>query len=301
MSSSSFHHVLLMVNLSDSSSQITHVSGFNQKSNYPPLRKGVEEEKIVPRTVHLYKPETLKQLRPRQHIIEDVSNAFISLLPKDVSPKPRSALSERESSFILTSFNKLAEVNLPQILKEIIVQTRTVDDAKKVLEVLYKKSVNERKFSSLYVEFYKKFQQELLLKNEEIGRQVPYILLDLVKGTFDNVPNDGDDNKDEEQKTILKFEFLGNCQFISELFKQKLVKPDLPIYCMDKLVHGGLISLEALAFLLKDIGQLQVDGDNLNKMNSTFDKIKELVKGKTISFRHRVLLEDGLKLMGVKL
>ncbi|EDR27558.1 hypothetical protein EDI_093490 [Entamoeba dispar SAW760] len=206
------------------------------------------------------------------------------------------AISENidSTSFIRSSLNKLCQSNISQILKELKTQVRTINDAKVVLDILFKKAVNEKKFTSLYVDFYKQLQTILLSTREEIGKEMPKILLDNAQHLFINIPEKTEeDQKTEEDLDIMKFEFLGNCRLISELYKSGLVKSALPVLCMNQLVNGGLIALEALAQLMSDIGSI-----NQKEIKPIKDKIVQRVKEESLPKRYCIILENGLKALG---
>ncbi|XP_016662697.2 eukaryotic translation initiation factor 4 gamma isoform X2 [Acyrthosiphon pisum] len=93
--------------------------------------------------------------------------------------------------------------------------------------------------------------------------------------------------KDPEKKKELQLEFefeknerrlrkrsLGNCRFMGELFKQKILTPNIMLYCIVHLVtKHDEESLECLCILLKIVGK---ELEQFYDLNHTFDKLTAL-------------------------
>ncbi|EKE38523.1 hypothetical protein ENUP19_0047G0034 [Entamoeba nuttalli] len=293
-------HILILCDLQCNSPVIEKVGCNGNKYIYPPIKVGTPTYKNEYKTIHYYTPEHLLQLKQNFHSVSAVTDVFDKLILKrsnsSTPMKIVTAISENidSTSFIRSSLNKLCQSNMSQILKELKTQVRTINDAKIVLDILFKKAVNEKKFTSLYVDFYKQLQTILLSTREEVGKEMPKILLDNAQHLFISIPEKTEeDQKTEEDLDIMKFEFLGNCRLISELYKSGLVKSALPVLCMNQLVNGGLIALEALAQLMSEIGNI-----NQKEVKPIKDKIVQRVKEESLPKRYCIILENGLKALG---
>ncbi|ELP93534.1 hypothetical protein EIN_060990 [Entamoeba invadens IP1] len=294
--------VLVILDLQTNDPSITQVSSSKPNCEYPPLRVGSPIVRENYRTVIQYTPEQMVSFRRTPHSISSIVSVFDKITMKRSAschtPKPQTAVSENinSTSFIRSSLNKLCEANMAQILKEVHTQVRTLDDAKLVLTILFKKAVNERKYTSLYVRFYKELQLLTMTTRESVANEMPKILLDFAHEIFMKVPGEVDEEgKTQEEIDVMKFEFLGNVKLICELYKMKVVVEALPIFCMQQLVNGGLVALEALADLMKNVGRIRSD-ELVAIKNAIIRRVKE---GK-LSKRYVIILENGINALGFR-
>ncbi|CAI6363771.1 unnamed protein product [Macrosiphum euphorbiae] len=101
----------------------------------------------------------------------------------------------------------------------------------------------------------------------------------------------------EENERRLRKRSVGNCRFMGELFKQKILTPNIMLYCIVNLVtKHDEVSLECLCILLKTVGkELEQSYD----LNDTFDKLTALtfsnMKSK-ISSRIQFMIQDVIDL-----
>ncbi|KAE9542332.1 hypothetical protein AGLY_003459 [Aphis glycines] len=103
----------------------------------------------------------------------------------------------------------------------------------------------------------------------------------------------------EENNRRLRKRIVGNRRFIGELFKQKILTPNIMFYCIINLVTKHVeepLSLECLCNLLKTVGK---ELDQSHNLNDIFDKLKTLtsreMKSK-IPSRIKFMIQDVIDL-----
>ncbi|XP_008185707.2 eukaryotic translation initiation factor 4 gamma 3 isoform X3 [Acyrthosiphon pisum] len=116
--------------------------------------------------------------------------------------------------------------------------------------------------------------------------------------------------KDPEKKKELQLEFeenerrlrkrsVGNCRFMGELFKQKIVTSDIVLYCIVNLVTKlDEESIECLCILLKIVGK-ELEQVYSYNLNDTFDKLTAFTfsdKKSKISSRIQFMIKNVIDL-----
>jgi len=102
-------------------------------------------------------------------------------------------------------------------------------------------------------------------------------------------------------KHLIKLRYLGNIEFICELYKRKLLVPSVPLHCAGELLKqendfiSSEDSLESLCKMLKFLGGL-LYGKSPQALNAIMAELNARVDDKEISSRIRFMIQDTFDL-----
>ena len=188
--------------------------------------------------------------------------------------------------------NKIAKSNKDSIINEVKTQIRTIESANMFIQMLFNKAINDHKYIDIYVEMYQKVYQYVLSNKNEVGKEIPRILIRLCENVFKRKLNDDEINKmTAEDHENYKFEYIGNCKLICRLYTENLVKKELPLICMRFLIENADENgFTALFECMKLVGKLE---------KNEFGEIKKLLidRLKQGGLERRVYfnMEEGMK------
>ncbi|XP_050535904.1 eukaryotic translation initiation factor 4 gamma 3-like isoform X2 [Daktulosphaira vitifoliae] len=230
------------------------------------------------------------------------------LKTEDVHKNVRSILNK------ITPDNKDA---LTESFKSLSIDTH--DRLEKTIDLVFEKAIEEQSFAPLYASLCYAMQGlQVIYENGTKSTSFKKLIISKCQSLFeldkaqemDSAKRLSEINscKDSEKKKELQMEFednerrlrkrsVGNCRFIGELFKQKILTPNIMLYCIVNLVtKHDEEPLECLCNLLKTVGK---ELEQTYSLNETFDKLRALtskeMKSK-IPSRIRFMIQDVIDL-----
>lgn len=226
---------------------------------------------------------------------EDVNKNVRSILNK-ITPDNRSALTDRFKALPIDTYERL----------------------EKTIDLVFEKAIEEQSFAPLYASLCSAMQTVQVVSAEGAKMSFKKLIISKCQSLFEldkaqetdsakklaeiNSCKDPEKKKElqlvyEENERRLRKRSVGNCRFIGELFKQKILTPNIMLYCIVNLVTKHVEEpLECLCNLLKTVGKELEQSYNLNE---TFDKLRALtskeMKSK-IPSRIRFMIQDVIDL-----
>lgn len=227
---------------------------------------------------------------------EDVYKTVRSILNK-ITPDNMEPLTERFKGLPINSYDRL----------------------EKTIDLVFEKAIEEQSFAPLYASLCSamqtvqvearegkktaSFKKLIISKCQSLFELDKAQEMDSAKKLAEiNACKDPDKKKElqleyEENERRLRKRSVGNCRFIGELFKQKILTPNIMLYCIMILVTKHVEEpLECLCNLLKTVGK---ELDQAFNLNDTFDKLRALtskeMKSK-IPSRIRFMIQDVIDL-----
>ncbi|XP_050429511.1 eukaryotic translation initiation factor 4 gamma 3-like isoform X2 [Adelges cooleyi] len=225
---------------------------------------------------------------------EDVNKNVRSILNK-ITPENKDSLTDTFKALPIDSYERL----------------------EKTIDLVFEKAIEEQSFAPLYASLCHamqgvqvntdgkttSFKKLIISKCQSLFELDKAQEMDSAKKLAEiNSCKDPDKKKElqtefEENERRLRKRSVGNCRFIGELFKQKILTPNIMLYCIVNLVtKHDEEPLECLCNLLKTVGKELEQTYNLNE---TFDKLRGLtskeMKSK-IPSRIRFMIQDVIDL-----
>ncbi|XP_060860797.1 eukaryotic translation initiation factor 4 gamma 3-like [Metopolophium dirhodum] len=194
----------------------------------------------------------------------------------------------------------------------------TIERLEKTIDLVFKKAIEEQHFVPLYSSLCSAMQS-VHVKSKD-GKTISFkkLIISKCQSLFEldkaqemnsaKKRTEINSCKDSEKKKELQLEFeenekklrkrsVGNCRFIGELFKQKILTPNIMLYCIMNLVTKHVEEpLECLCNLLKTVGKELEQSYNLDE---TFNKLKGLASRDTkskIPSRIKFMIQDVIDL-----
>ncbi|XP_022171727.1 eukaryotic translation initiation factor 4 gamma 3-like isoform X2 [Myzus persicae] len=215
--------------------------------------------------------------------------------------------------------NKITPDNMPSLTERFkALPIDTIERLEKTIDLVFEKAIEEQSFAPLYASLCAAMQSVQVSSKDGKTASFKKLIISKCQSLFELDKAQEMDSakklteinscKDPEKKKELQLEFeenerrlrkrsVGNCRFIGELFKQKILTPNIMLYCIVNLVTKHVEEpLECLCNLLKTVGkELEQSYD----LNDTFDKLKALtsrdMKSK-IPSRIKFMIQDVIDL-----
>ncbi|XP_008179446.1 eukaryotic translation initiation factor 4 gamma 3 isoform X2 [Acyrthosiphon pisum] len=215
--------------------------------------------------------------------------------------------------------NKITPDNMPSLTERFkALPIDTIERLEKTIDLVFEKAIEEQSFAPLYASLCSAMQSVQVSSKDGKTASFKKLIISKCQSLFELDKAQEMDSakklteinscKDPEKKKELQLEFeenerrlrkrsVGNCRFIGELFKQKILTPNIMLYCIVHLVTKHVEEpLECLCNLLKTVGkELEQSYD----LNDTFDKLKALtsrdMKSK-IPSRIKFMIQDVIDL-----
>ncbi|KAL5235219.1 hypothetical protein ACI65C_002629 [Semiaphis heraclei] len=209
--------------------------------------------------------------------------------------------------------NEMSPNNIPSIIERFrALPINNMYCLEKIVDLVFEKAIEEQRFAhlcshvcsamqSVQVSFYDgittSFKKLIISKCQNLFELDKAEKLTEIKWCQDPEKKKELQLEFEENERRLRKRSVGNCRFIGELFKQKILTPNIMLYCIVNLVTKHVEEpLECLCNLLKTVGKELELSYNLN---DTFDKLKALtsrdMKSK-ISSRIKFMIQDVIDL-----
>ncbi|XP_025411781.1 eukaryotic translation initiation factor 4 gamma 3-like isoform X3 [Sipha flava] len=194
----------------------------------------------------------------------------------------------------------------------------TYDRLEKTIDLVFEKAIEEQSFAPLYASLCSAMQTVQVISEGDKPISFKKLIISKCQSLFeldkaqemDSAKKLSEINscKDPEKKKELQLEYeenerrlrkrsVGNCRFIGELFKQKILTPHIMLYCVVNLVTKHVEEpLECLCNLLRTVGK---ELEQTYDLNDTFAKLKALtskdMKNK-IPSRIKFMIQDVIDL-----
>ncbi|KAL7719455.1 MIF4G domain-containing protein [Entamoeba marina] len=258
------------------------------ESKYAPTpSKSPQAELYVPKNTGEY--EKASKLFKKKVVITNIFTAQLST-------------TELTQSGILTVLNKLSPDNLGSSSRSIEALLKTKEDLSTFIDLIFKKSINEQKFASLYVQFineikrnikiYERFIKSdnvfvptLVTKAQEFFNKIPVPK----EPTSDMSPQELVDMKNDEE--IERVEYLGTIRLIGELYKQGAVIVKLPLICLRQLYEIKTdLTVQAITILLKSVWK-NIKSEDEDGLRSVIDDVRKLEDVSSLAKRTHILVD----------
>ena len=271
--------IFIICDLREQPTEIERIGTNKKNAIVPPIKVGEEIIKTENKHLRFYSPEAMRELKPIIHKEQKVISAFAKKKntknEQKIEEKNKTIFTDRIDdnstfSYFKQLLNKIALSNKDGIIDEVKTQIRTLENAQMFIKMLFEKAINDHKYIPIYIEMYKKVYQYVLENREEIGKKMPIILIEMSENLFKKILNKEEINSmSSEDLENYKFEYTGNCKFISGLYAEQLVKKQLPLFCMKFLIENGDENgFTALFECMKLVGKIE---------KNEFDEIKQLL------------------------
>eukprot|EP00102_Acyrthosiphon_pisum_P012308 XP_008181407.2 PREDICTED: eukaryotic translation initiation factor 4 gamma 3-like [Acyrthosiphon pisum] len=175
----------------------------------------------------------------------------------------------------------------------------TIERLEKTIDLVFKKAIEEQHFVPLYSSLCSAMQSVHVTSKDGKTTSFKKLIISKCQSLFESDKaqemnsaeklNEINSCKDSEKKKELRLEFeenekkirkrsVGNCRFIGELFKQKILTPNIMLYCIMNLVtKHDEEPLECLCNLLKTVGKELEQKDDIQVTNFKLALIFELI------------------------
>jgi len=198
--------------------------------------------------------------------------------------------------------NKLTEENLTTLTEQLI--TMLIDDEEVltgVINLIYDKALDFPKFSKIYAELCKVIQSsDTVYRNygannfiTRLAKKASTVFKTISSANIGSLA----DYTEEERKYLIKLRYLGNIEFICQLYKLKLLMDKVPFICAQELLEqkNDFIteedSLEALCKMIKSLG-LFLHQKNPDRLNLVLSKLVERKEKGDLPLRIRFMILD---------
>jgi translation initiation factor 4G len=246
-----------------------------------------------------YSINFIKQLQNSElsKIIPD--NTFLNRAHKIIKTENTNIIDDKYIHKTFTGIlNKLTFENFKVLLEKIkLLKINTEESLIIIIDLIFEKSILEPKFSKVYACI---CNELLYLKvfSEQSNNYITFkrLLIDRCRMHFYNsLPeeinisrknlNECIDTKKKELKNLLreknidiKFKYIGNINFIGELYKINILSIDIMIRCISYLIkdESNEDKLEFLCKLLIIIGK-DMENNNNYILNDIFDKLQNII------------------------
>ncbi|CAH1732031.1 unnamed protein product [Aphis gossypii] len=259
-------------------------------------------------------------------ILNQTENAWVPTAAKKATKSEVSKTKNEEeqkndevNKNVRSILNKITPDNMPSLTERFkALPIDTIQRLERTIDLVFEKAIEEQSFAPLYASLCSAMQSVQV--NSKDGKTASFkkLIISKCQSLFELDKAQEMDSakklteinscKDPEKKKELQLEFednerrsrqrsVGNCRFIGELFKQKILSPKIMLYCIVNLVTKHVEEpLECLCNLLKTVGKELEQSYNLN---DTFDKLKTLtsrdMKSK-IPSRIKFMIQDVIDL-----
>lgn len=304
--------------------------GYSQRgSGMPIMQPGAKRNSSQGKTASkTAKPNTIHMsLSLREEVkLNQTENAWVPTAAKKATKSDMSKTKNEEelkneevNKNVRSILNKITPDNMPSLTERFkALPIDTIQRLEKTIDLVFEKAIEEQSFAPLYASLCSAMQSVQV--NSKDGKTASFkkLIISKCQSLFELDKAQEMDSakklteinscKDPEKKKELQLEFeenerrlrkrsVGNCRFIGELFKQKILTPNIMLYCIVNLVTKHVEEpLECLCNLLKTVGKELEESYNLN---DTFDKLKALtskeMKSK-IPSRIKFMIQDVIDL-----
>ncbi|KAL5235291.1 hypothetical protein ACI65C_002701 [Semiaphis heraclei] len=291
----------------------------------PGAKRNSSQGKTASKTA---KPNTIHMsLSLREEVkLNQTENAWVPTAAKKatksdvVKTKNEEELKNDEvNKSVRSILNKITPDNTPSLTERFkALPIDTIERLEKTIDLVFEKAIEEQSFAPLYASLCSAMQSVQVSSKDGKTASFKKLIISKCQSLFELDKAQEMDSakklteinscKDPEKKKELQLEFeenerrlrkrsVGNCRFIGELFKQKILTPNIMLYCIVNLVTKHVEEpLECLCNLLKTVGkELEQSYD----LNDTFDKLKALtsrdMKSK-IPSRIKFMIQDVIDL-----
>ncbi|XP_060872395.1 eukaryotic translation initiation factor 4 gamma 3-like [Metopolophium dirhodum] len=192
--------------------------------------------------------------------------------------------------------NEITPDNIPSITERFkALPIDTIERLEKTIDLVFEKAIEEQSFAPLYSSLCLAMQYVQVSSKDGKTASFKKLIISKCQSLFELDKAQKMDSakklteinscEDPEKKKELKLKFeenkrrihkrsIGNCRFMGELFKRKILTPNVMLYCIVNLnTKYDEEALECLCILLKTVGkELEQSYD----LNDTFDKLTAL-------------------------
>ncbi|EMS16208.1 hypothetical protein KM1_224740 [Entamoeba histolytica HM-3:IMSS] len=275
-----------------------------------------QEEKYVPPSPKVkyicYTLQEIENLRSKAiHLTESDVSRFNKMASENKKKKPivpknlfTTQLNNDElvQSKILAILNKLSEERIVPSVLAVESLLKTSNELSIFLDMLFKKSINEPKFASLYVEFFIQVKRNPKIYDKFVQGEniLMKTLLDKSCQLFHAIPQpkprkEGITPEEEIQlkntEEIEKIEYFGTVRLIGKLYIQGAVVFKLPLLCCKELLQvGNDLTIEALTILLKDVWKNLKD-ENEEELQKILDQMRLTENNHNLAKRTHIIVQ----------
>ncbi|XP_025201815.1 eukaryotic translation initiation factor 4 gamma 3-like isoform X2 [Melanaphis sacchari] len=303
--------------------------GNSQRGSGMPIMPGAKRNSSQGKTASKSsKPNTIHMsLSLREEVkLNQTENAWVPTAAKKATKSELSKTKNEEelkndevNKNVRSILNKITPDNMVSLTERFkALPIDTIHRLEKTIDLVFEKAIEEQSFAPLYASLCSAMQSVQV--NSKDGKTVSFkkLIISKCQSLFeldkaqemDSAKKLAEINscKDLEKKKELQLEYeenerrvrkrsVGNCRFIGELFKQKILTPNIMLYCIVNLVTKHVEEpLECLCNLLKTVGKELEQSFDLNEI---FDKLKALtsrdMKSK-IPSRIKFMIQDVIDL-----
>ncbi|XP_060849935.1 eukaryotic translation initiation factor 4 gamma 3-like isoform X2 [Rhopalosiphum padi] len=304
-------------------------AGNSQRGSGMPIMPGAKRNSSQGKTASkTAKPNTIHMsLSLREEVkLNQTENAWVPTAAKKATKSEASKTKNEEeqkneevNKNVRSILNKITPDNMPSLTERFkALPIDTIQRLEKTIDLVFEKAIEEQSFAPLYASLCSAMQSVQV--NSKDGKTASFkkLIISKCQSLFEldkaqemdsaKKLTEIDSCKDPEKKKELQIEYeenerrlrkrsVGNCRFIGELFKQKILTPNIMLYCIVNLVtKHNEEPLECLCNLLKTVGKELEESYNLN---DTFDKLRALtsreMKSK-IPSRIKFMIQDVIDL-----
>ncbi|ELP91942.1 hypothetical protein EIN_400020 [Entamoeba invadens IP1] len=200
-------------------------------------------------------------------------------------------------------FNQLTEITIDKVTSEMALQMRSKDDVETMLSILFKNAINERRYVQLYVKFFVKVRNAMLVVDTKKDLAIDMIkfLLGKAENQFTHPPtvrmpseNETDIERIEREdaNAVDEFEYLGTVFLVSYLYTEGTVIADLVLQCLHSLSNiKGRLPTKAFTTLIKETCDKLVN--EKVDMTDVLNTIKKMQAVDGISKFEQIVLENS--------
>ncbi|XP_022165615.1 eukaryotic translation initiation factor 4 gamma-like isoform X2 [Myzus persicae] len=314
-------------------SNVQNSNGQSPIVPFSPMEKSTLTESLqqVPVVLQFQQPSTTsfqilefsKHNNGRKNTFCNESQSQVNKLACESTLVPAKAIEYHKAQnfnrSVQSLLNKITLNNMPLIIECFkALPIDTIEHLEKTADFIFEKAINEQSLTPVYSFLCSAMQSVVVGYKDGKTASFKKLIISKCQRLFelDRAKEMDSDRKlteinlckDPEKKKELQLEFeenerrllkrsIGNCRFIGELYKQKILTPNIILYCIVNLVKNhDEVSLECSCNLLKTAGE---ELEQCYCLNDTFDKLKALtsrgMKSK-IPPRIKFMIQDVIEL-----
>ncbi|ELP91945.1 hypothetical protein EIN_400250 [Entamoeba invadens IP1] len=260
---------------------------------------------ITPRLPHhVYSIDEMKELRFHKIRSRDsVYEIFQRFLIKKEKKEEKLINVDQSKAMYRQWFNQLTELTIDKVSSQMALQMRSKDDVETMLSILFKNAINERRYVQLYVKFFVKVRNAMLVVDTKKDLAIDMIkfLLGKAENQFTHPPtvrmpseNETDIERIEREdaNAVDEFEYLGTVFLVSYLYTEGTVIADLVLQCLHSLSNiKGRLPTKAFTTLIKETCDKLVN--EKVDMTDVLNTIKKMQAVDGISKFEQIVLENS--------
>jgi len=200
---------------------------------------------------------------------------------------------------VISILNKLSKDNFDSLTKKLIeIDINNQKLVQQVIEIIFKKAINEPHFGEVYAELCNQLEN----KNYCDGK------INFKREILTQCQKEFEKEKEQNDVSVLiklKMEYLGNIKFVGELFKKDMISNAIIFQCMRKLINkidkndknDKNDNIECICKLITTIGEtVDKNKQNSNLLNPYFETLTIISNDSKNDFRYRFMIKDVIDL-----